>query len=210
MLQINDAFSTDFEEIDIDPFWNVGNEAEHKNHRIHTYPAKFPAFITQKAIQYAQSEGITVNCIADIFCGCGTVAFEAKRLDIDFWGCDLNPTAVLIAKAKSSNYDNVTTQKYFDTIIRKFDDGYSSYSTPQIFILLVLSIKNRLSPVIFWSGVSGLAGQTIGHIGPEDASEIFQVDKQGHLISTIQVQGDAARGGLTWAGITFGLLAERE
>jgi methylase of polypeptide subunit release factors len=132
VLQINDAFSTNFEEIDIDPFWNVGNETEHKNHRIHAYPAKFPAFITQKAIQYARAEGISVNCIADIFCGCGTVAFEAKRLDIDFWGCDLNPTAVLIAKAKSSNYDNVTTQKYFDTIIRKFDDKYLSYSTPQV------------------------------------------------------------------------------
>ncbi len=131
MLQINDAFSTNFEEIDIDPFWNVGNEVEHKNHRIHAYPAKFPAFITQKAIQYAQSEGISVNCIADIFCGCGTVAFEAKRLGIDFWGCDLNPTAVLIAKAKSTNYDNVKTQKYFNTIIRKFDDEYPSYTIPQ-------------------------------------------------------------------------------
>ena len=128
MLQISDALSTNFEEIDIDPFWNVGNEVEHKNHRIHAYPAKFPAFITQKAIQYAQSEGIPVNCIADIFCGCGTVAFEAKRLGIDFWGCDLSPTAVLIAKAKSSNYNSVTTRKYFDAIIKKFDDEYDSYA----------------------------------------------------------------------------------
>lgn len=131
MLQISDALSTNFEEIDIDPFWNVGNEVEHKNHRIHAYPAKFPAFITQKAIQYAQSEGIRVSCIADIFCGCGTVAFEAKRLGIDFWGCDLNPTAVLIAKAKSFSYDSATTQKYFDAITRRFDDEHVSYIVSQ-------------------------------------------------------------------------------
>ena len=100
MLQIHNPLETDFEKIDVDPFWNVGNEVEHLNHKIHSYPAKFPAFITQKAIQYALNDGVLVNTIADIFCGCGTVAFEAKRMGIDFWVCDLNPTAVLIPKQK--------------------------------------------------------------------------------------------------------------
>ena len=54
MLQIHNPLETDFEKIDVDPFWNVGNEVEHLNHKIHSYPAKFPAFITQKAIQYTQ------------------------------------------------------------------------------------------------------------------------------------------------------------
>lgn len=132
MFKVDDVLTANFDEIDIDPFWNVGNEVEHKNHRIHAYPAKFPAFITQKAIQYAQSEGITVNCIADIFCGCGTVAFEAKRLGIDFWGCDLNPTAVLIAKTKSYNYNTTKIQKYYDMIMETFDKKYSSFIAPQV------------------------------------------------------------------------------
>ncbi|MDR0932038.1 MAG: hypothetical protein LBM70_03350 [Victivallales bacterium] len=45
-------------------------------HRIHAYPAKFPAFITTKAISYALENGLAPKRIADIFCGCGTVAFE--------------------------------------------------------------------------------------------------------------------------------------
>jgi len=131
MIRIVDAISTDFEKIDIDPFWNVGNEREHKGHRIHAYPAKFPAFITQKAIQYAQNCRININCVADIFCGCGTVAFEAKRLGIDFWGCDLNPTAVLIAKAKSSNYRKSMIENYYQAILDSFDDEYPFYTTPK-------------------------------------------------------------------------------
>ena len=128
MIRVVDAISTNFENIDIDPFWNVGNEREHKGHRIHAYPAKFPAFITQKAIQYAQNSRIDINCVADIFCGCGTVAFEAKRLGIDFWGCDLNPTAVLIAKAKSSSYRKAMIDEYYAAIIDSFDKEYPFYS----------------------------------------------------------------------------------
>ena len=131
MIRVVNAVSTDFENIDIDPFWNVGSEREHKGHRIHAYPAKFPAFITQKAIQYAQSRGININCMSDVFCGCGTVAFEAKRLGIDFWGCDLNPTAVLIAKAKSNSYRKSMVKKYYQTILDSFDNDYSFYSTPE-------------------------------------------------------------------------------
>ena len=128
MLQIHNPLETDFEKIDVDPFWNVGNEVEHLNHKIHSYPAKFPAFITQKAIQYALNDGVLVNTIADIFCGCGTVAFEAKRMGIDFWGCDLNPTAVLIAKAKSFNYSTNTIKCYFEKILSRFDEYIPTYT----------------------------------------------------------------------------------
>jgi DNA modification methylase len=138
VFQVHNPLTTNFDEIDIDPFWNVGSETEHKNHRIHAYPAKFPAFITQKAIQYAQSEGVCINSIADIFCGCGTVAFEAKRLGIDFWGCDLNPTAVLIAKAKSSTFNKSTIKKYYSAIIDRFDTQYSLHTMPS-------SINDRIT-----------------------------------------------------------------
>ncbi|SET15767.1 DNA methyltransferase [Anaerobranca gottschalkii] len=130
MVQVCDTLTTDFEKINIDPFWNVGNEVEHKNHRIHAYPAKFPAFITQKAIQYAISENIKINCIGDFFCGCGTVAFESKRLGFDFWGCDINPTAVLIAKAKSNTYSISYVKKYFSNIMDLYDARYNTHIMP--------------------------------------------------------------------------------
>lgn len=132
VLRVDNALETDFDAIDIDPFWNTANEKEHKIHRIHTYPAKFPAFITQKAITFANNESVNINCISDIFCGCGTVAYEAKRLGINFWGSDLNPTAVLIAKVKSNSYDINKIKKYYRAIIQSFDDKIDTYIAPEV------------------------------------------------------------------------------
>lgn len=127
MIIIDKNSDIDFESVDIDPFWNVGDEKEHKNHRIHSYPAKFPAFITQKALEYAQNQGLKVDKIADIFCGCGTVAYEAKRNGIDFWGCDINPVAVLIAKAKSHSYNMKKIEFYYSLIIDNYDTNIKEY-----------------------------------------------------------------------------------
>lgn len=129
MIKVNDALTFDFDNLEIDSFWNVGNEKENKAHRIHSYPAKFPAFITQKAIEYARNSGIEVGSIADFFCGCGTVAYEAKRLGIDFWGCDLNPVAVLIAKTKSNNYSKSKIDEYYQMILHDYIQSIEGFST---------------------------------------------------------------------------------
>lgn len=82
--------------------WSIEDEPEAALHRIHAYPAKFPAFITRRALAYAAEQAVTVGTVGDVFCGCGTVAHEARRAGLAFWGCDINPVAILIAKAKSS------------------------------------------------------------------------------------------------------------
>ncbi|MED5615786.1 hypothetical protein [Janthinobacterium sp. P210005] len=101
-------------------FWDTGEKRELKMHRIHSYPAKFPAFITHKALDYAKSKKIVVRRIADVFCGCGTVAFEAQREALAFWGCDINPVATLIARAKSHQYEIKILEKYFEEIQNTF------------------------------------------------------------------------------------------
>lgn len=106
-----------FNKIPFDPAWNLGEDRESKMHRIHSYPAKFPAFLTTKALSYANKNKITVNKIADIFCGCGTVAFEAKRNNIDFWGCDINPVATMIARVKSEKYGAGPLRRYMLSIL---------------------------------------------------------------------------------------------
>ncbi len=126
MIEIKNNKKIDLESIPIDPFWNIGDEKELRIHRIHAYPAKFPSFITTKALKYAQDEGVKPNRIADIFCGCGTVAFEAKRNNIPFWGCDINPVATLIAKAKSNNYQTWRLLLYFEQIIEAFQNSKKS------------------------------------------------------------------------------------
>ena len=82
--------------------WSIEDEPESALHRIHSYPAKFPALITQRALAYAAEQAVHVGTLGDVFCGCGTVAHEARRAGLAFWGCDINPVAILIAKAKSS------------------------------------------------------------------------------------------------------------
>lgn len=123
MINIDSIHDFDFESVPIDPFWNTGVQREQKMHRIHAYPAKFPAFITTKALSFWEANNS--NCperIADIFCGCGTTAFEARRNSIDFWGCDINPVATLIAKAKSRQYQSGRLQNYYKKILDQYSN----------------------------------------------------------------------------------------
>ena len=126
MIVIGDLETFDFDRVAIDPFWNTGSEPESKMHRIHSYPAKFPAFITTKALAYAKLQGREVHTMADIFCGCGTSAFEAKRNNIDFWGCDINPVATLIARTKSAHYHPGQLKRTLRRIVSRFQSTEES------------------------------------------------------------------------------------
>lgn len=131
---VNGILSSDLKEIPHNSFWDTGEARELKIHRIHAYPAKFPAFITIKALDYARKKGITVNRVADIFCGCGTVAFEARRESLGFWGCDINPVATLIARAKSHTYNSSWLNRYWREItnaVKVVSPGNDFTSTTQ-------------------------------------------------------------------------------
>jgi methylase of polypeptide subunit release factors len=100
--------------------WEKPSKTEARMHKIHAYPAKFPAFLIPKAIEYVEQKGVRVNRIADIFCGCGTTAFEALRVGVDFWGCDINPVATLIAKVKSQRYLEQKLKNYKEQIVASY------------------------------------------------------------------------------------------
>ena len=102
------------------PAWNFGDKRDDPIHRIHSYPAKFPAFITTKALRYAEARGVKVDLVADVFCGCGTTAVEAKRNGKNFWGCDINPVASLIALVKTHHYRDSALTRYFEAITTQF------------------------------------------------------------------------------------------
>ncbi len=120
------------EELVVEKMWNFGYEKELLMHSIHSYPAKFPAFIAKRAFEYAAQEGVNVEYVADVFCGCGTVALEAKLHNKHFWGCDINPVAILIARAKSSNYNATIFYKYYQAVkeyffsLKRYDDQYEN------------------------------------------------------------------------------------
>ena len=102
-------------------FWDFGDQKEDLIHRIHSYPAKFPAFITTKAVRYAEENGVRIGTIGDLCCGCGTTAVEAKKLGKNYWGCDINPVATLIAKVKTGSYLDRTLQNYYHAITKSFE-----------------------------------------------------------------------------------------
>ena len=101
--------------------WDFGDTREDLIHRIHPYPARFPAFITTRALEYAEAAGLEVQNVADVFCGCGTTAVEAKRNGKDFWGCDINPLAALIAQVKTHRYRDAALERTYDAIRADFD-----------------------------------------------------------------------------------------
>ena len=77
MLLIDNANEMDFDSVQVDPFWNLGESKELKMHRTHTYPAKFPAFITTKALDYARKNsikwasrevGMVRSCLCTLLC----------------------------------------------------------------------------------------------------------------------------------------------
>jgi hypothetical protein len=75
--------------------------AETLTHPFHTYPARLhPA--TAKVLVDVLGEGATrTQPIVDPFCGSGTVLVEARANGLRAIGSDLNPLAVLIARAKT-------------------------------------------------------------------------------------------------------------
>jgi DNA modification methylase len=119
-ITLQNVESTDFNSIPVDNNWESSNEKELLMHRIHHYPAKFKHFIVSKSLEYAELSGNQIRLIGDIFCGCGTTALEAKRRNIDFWGCDINPVATLIAKVKSQKYNDQRLKKYYEDVLEKF------------------------------------------------------------------------------------------
>jgi hypothetical protein len=72
---------------------------------IHTYPAKaVPEMVRDLMIKISSLSNI--KSVLDPFVGSGTTALECKYLGIDFYGSDLNPLAVLLARTKSLTIKN--------------------------------------------------------------------------------------------------------
>lgn len=123
--------------------WDFPAIPEPRIHRIHPYPAKFPAFLTSKALSYARRAGLETKSIADIFCGCGTVAYEARRAGVDFWGCDVNPVATLIAKTKSGKYSPERVRSYAGLIL---EDLYLANTNVDLAEAAVLKLRDWFEP----------------------------------------------------------------
>ena len=125
------------------PSWDFGDRREDPIHRIHAYPAKFPAFITTRALEYAEQCGVKVGVVADVFCGCGTTAVEAKRNGKNFWGCDINPVATLIAQVKTHHYRDEILARHLVAIRGEFRHAASCAADRE-------RIDDRIDRIRYW------------------------------------------------------------
>jgi len=77
---------------------------------IHTYPAKAVPDMINSILKKLLCD-YDVKTVLDPFVGSGTTALEAKYLNLDFYGSDLNPLAVLLSRAKVLQIKDVTIIK---------------------------------------------------------------------------------------------------
>ncbi|MCK4553890.1 hypothetical protein KAU19_02925 [Candidatus Parcubacteria bacterium] len=92
-----------FLKIKIDPSWAFADKTRkdtaYITHGYHRYPAKFIPQIVSRLVEKYTKKG---NLVVDPFGGCGTTLVEARVMGRKSIGVDINPVAVLIAKAKKT------------------------------------------------------------------------------------------------------------
>jgi site-specific DNA-methyltransferase (cytosine-N4-specific) len=81
-----------------------GENTKEFTHCFHIYPAMMIPQVARGLIELYGNEG---DLLFDPYCGSGTSLVEGRLRDMNVCGTDLNPTARLIAKAKSIDYNLV-------------------------------------------------------------------------------------------------------
>ena len=75
--------------------------AETLTHPFHTYPARLHPATAKVLVEFVGEGAGRTQPIVDPFCGSGTVLVEARAAGLRTIGIDLNPLAILIARAKT-------------------------------------------------------------------------------------------------------------
>ncbi len=112
--------------------WKINNKSKYKKkldnakgerraaiHSFHRYYGKLIPAIPNVFINEFTKEN---DIVGDLFSGSGTVAVEAKLLNRDFIGCEVNPLSHLISKVKTTTYDIDLLNKINEIIENKLYD----------------------------------------------------------------------------------------
>ncbi len=103
----------------VDYSWDFnGVKTKTFTHGLHPYPAMFIPQVANRLLKSYSNEGDT---ICDIFCGSGTALVESRLANRNAYGIDLNPFAVLLAKAKTTEIDSKIVQKEYIKLLDTLD-----------------------------------------------------------------------------------------
>lgn len=135
-------------------FWNV--DTKEYTHGYHTYPAMMIPQVCRTLINDYRPEG-RFSLVFDPYMGSGTTLVESKVAQVNSIGTDLNPLARLMAKVKTTHYDEnqvvdqlasimTTCISYAEDKVKNvnFDriSNYSFWYSPEV--LLKLSYLSQL------------------------------------------------------------------
>lgn len=104
-----------------DPTWDFsGENSKISIHGIHIYPAMM---IPQIARRLIEEYGKTSKMNLDPFCGSGTVLIESMLHNINSYGIDINPLAILLSKVKTTPINPNVLEKEFIKICSRIREA---------------------------------------------------------------------------------------
>ncbi len=111
-----------------------GADTKEYTHCFHIYPAMMIPQVARGLIELYGKQG---GLLFDPYCGTGTSLVEARLAGMDAAGTDLNPTARLIALAKTSDYDIGTLRAEVDSFLEGLEErlqpieNYDGFPEPE-------------------------------------------------------------------------------
>lgn len=110
-------------------------DTQYHVHGMHLYPARMIPQIANRLIRENSSKGETV---LDPFCGSGSVLVEALILGRNAVGIDINPLAIMIAKAKTTTIHPSELASTIDEVLENVRQR------------ILLNRKGKYKPSIFY------------------------------------------------------------
>ncbi|MFQ6040010.1 MAG: DNA methyltransferase [Candidatus Poribacteria bacterium] len=101
-----------------DDDWDYAQaDTKTETHCFHPYPAMMIPQVARRLIRMYGKRGDTV---LDPFCGSGTVLVEAQMAGLNSYGIDINPLALLIARAKTTPLDMATLRQLAISLLHSY------------------------------------------------------------------------------------------
>ena len=91
-------------------------------HSLFQYPAMMVPGLHRELLETFTQWDPTVRVVYDPFVGAGTIVTEAMLLGLDFFGCDINPLAVLICRVKAGTFDADRLEGELDVVLRSVEE----------------------------------------------------------------------------------------
>ena len=133
---VNKKYYSDLRRID----WDfTGSKGDEGGASYHWYPARFIPQLPGIFINYFSVPG---GKVLDPFCGSGTTLVEAYKFGREATGIDLNPVAVLIAKARLTKYSSKHFADFEEILGRKIQENLLSLISKNSLQELKLIVPN--------------------------------------------------------------------